>query len=49
MVERFLVLVCVVGCMAQLECPSCGRDLYKRHCKDVCPVHGVVYDCSDLF
>lgn len=30
-------------------CPSCGAHLYKRHCKYVCPQHGVVYDCSDPF
>ncbi|WP_247001110.1 HVO_2523 family zinc finger protein [Halosolutus gelatinilyticus] len=30
-------------------CPRCERPLYKRHCKYVCPQHGVVYDCSDTF
>ncbi|SDQ86930.1 HVO_2523 family zinc finger protein [Natronobacterium texcoconense] len=30
-------------------CPQCGEPLYKRHCKYVCPQHGVVYDCSDTF
>jgi len=23
--------------------------MYRRHCKYVCPKHGVVYDCSDTF
>jgi len=23
--------------------------MYHRHCKYVCPAHGVVYDCSDTF
>jgi len=23
--------------------------MIHRHCKYVCPVHGVVYDCSDTF
>jgi predicted RNA-binding Zn-ribbon protein involved in translation (DUF1610 family) len=30
-------------------CPQCGSMLYARHCKYVCPNHGVVYDCSDTF
>jgi uncharacterized Zn finger protein (UPF0148 family) len=30
-------------------CPMCGADLFKRHCKYVCPQHGVVVDCSDPF
>ncbi|WP_342210804.1 MULTISPECIES: HVO_2523 family zinc finger protein [Halorhabdus] len=30
-------------------CPRCGRPLFERHCKYVCPVHGVVYDCADTF
>ncbi|WP_135829366.1 HVO_2523 family zinc finger protein [Halorussus halobius] len=30
-------------------CPVCGEPLYSRHCKYVCPQHGVVYDCSDTF
>jgi len=29
------------------RCPACGAGLYRRHCKQVCPNHGVVYDCSD--
>ncbi len=31
------------------SCPYCEAHLYKRHCKYVCPQHGVVYDCSDPF
>jgi hypothetical protein len=23
--------------------------MYRRHCKYVCPQHGVVFDCSDTF
>lgn len=30
-------------------CPRCGEAMIHRHCKYVCPVHGVVYDCSDTF
>ncbi|MDZ7850332.1 MAG: HVO_2523 family zinc finger protein [Halodesulfurarchaeum sp.] len=30
-------------------CPACDRVLYSRHCKYVCPNHGVVFDCSDPF
>ncbi|WP_089384108.1 HVO_2523 family zinc finger protein [Halorubrum vacuolatum] len=30
-------------------CPLCGTPMYHRHCKYVCPSHGVVYDCSDTF
>ncbi|WP_247729310.1 HVO_2523 family zinc finger protein [Halovivax limisalsi] len=30
-------------------CPHCEAGMYKRHCKYVCPNHGVVYDCSDPF
>jgi len=30
-------------------CPHCDAALYKRHCKYVCPNHGVVMDCSDTF
>jgi len=30
-------------------CPLCDRQMYSRHCKYVCPEHGVVYDCSDTF
>ena len=31
------------------SCPMCGTGMYKRHCKYVCPQHGVVVDCSDPF
>jgi len=30
-------------------CPACGDAMYRRHCKYVCPRHGVVYDCADTF
>jgi predicted RNA-binding Zn-ribbon protein involved in translation (DUF1610 family) len=30
-------------------CPLCGVGMARRHCKYVCPNHGVVYDCSDTF
>ena len=30
-------------------CPACGAAMDRRHCKYVCPRHGVVYDCSDTF
>jgi len=30
-------------------CPHCDRPMFHRHCKYVCPQHGVVYDCSDTF
>lgn len=30
-------------------CPLCETPMYHRHCKYVCPEHGVVYDCSDTF
>ncbi|MFB6089546.1 MAG: HVO_2523 family zinc finger protein [Halobellus sp.] len=30
-------------------CPLCDRSMARRHCKYVCPEHGVVYDCSDTF
>jgi uncharacterized Zn finger protein (UPF0148 family) len=30
-------------------CPLCETPMYRRHCKYVCPSHGVVYDCSDTF
>ena len=30
-------------------CPACERPMIHRHCKYVCPEHGVVYDCSDTF
>jgi len=30
-------------------CPICDAALYRRHCKYVCPNHGVVMDCADTF
>jgi len=30
-------------------CPLCESPMYHRHCKYICPSHGVVYDCSDTF
>jgi hypothetical protein len=30
-------------------CPICEASLRPRHCKYVCPNHGVVVDCSDPF
>jgi hypothetical protein len=30
-------------------CPLCATPMFRRHCKYVCPRHGVVYDCSDTF
>ena len=30
-------------------CPLCETPMYHRHCKYVCPQHGVVYDCADTF
>ena len=31
------------------NCPQCERTLFERHCKYVCPAHGVIFDCSDPF
>jgi hypothetical protein len=30
-------------------CPMCETPMYHRHCKYVCPDHGVVFDCADTF
>ncbi len=30
-------------------CPYCGASMNHRHCKYVCPEHGVVFDCADTF
>lgn len=30
-------------------CPFCGASMDHRHCKYVCPEHGVVMDCADTF
>ena len=27
----------------------CAEPMLHRHCKYVCPQHGVIYDCSDTF
>ncbi|WP_316043095.1 MULTISPECIES: HVO_2523 family zinc finger protein [Haloplanus] len=31
------------------RCPRCETAMHRRHCKYVCPNHGVVFDCSDTF
>lgn len=31
------------------RCPHCAERLLSRHCKYVCPQHGVVMDCGDTF
>ncbi|MFB6170027.1 MAG: HVO_2523 family zinc finger protein [Haloarculaceae archaeon] len=31
------------------RCPICEEPMFKRHCKYVCPQHGVIVDCSDPF
>ncbi|WP_205427164.1 HVO_2523 family zinc finger protein [Halorussus sp. MSC15.2] len=30
-------------------CPICEESMYHRHCKYVCPNHGVIMDCADTF
>ncbi len=30
-------------------CPICEEPMYHRHCKYVCPNHGVIMDCADTF
>ncbi|UPV76297.1 hypothetical protein M0R89_02305 [Halorussus limi] len=30
-------------------CPICEQPMYHRHCKYVCPQHGVIMDCADTF
>jgi hypothetical protein len=37
------------GTVPGRPCPHCGASMTHRHCKYVCPEHGVVYDCSDTF
>jgi hypothetical protein len=37
------------GASRSRPCPLCGAGMARRHCKYVCPNHGVVYDCSDTF
>jgi len=31
------------------RCPQCDAELFERHCKYVCPHHGVIMDCGDTF
>ncbi len=31
------------------QCPICESYMFKRHCKFICPSHGVILDCSDPF
>jgi len=38
-----------MGDAAGRPCPMCDRPMTHRHCKYVCPEHGVVYDCSYTF
>ncbi|ELZ93963.1 hypothetical protein C440_10098 [Haloferax mucosum ATCC BAA-1512] len=40
---------CVVESPKGRPCPICETSMHHRHCKYVCPEHGVVYDCSDTF
>ncbi|QLG63300.1 HVO_2523 family zinc finger protein [Halorarum salinum] len=37
------------GSVRTRPCPLCGVSMEHRHCKYVCPRHGVVMDCSDTF
>ncbi|WP_394742199.1 HVO_2523 family zinc finger protein [Natronococcus roseus] len=37
------------GAAGAPTCPHCEAPMFKRHCKYVCPQHGVVIDCSDPF
>jgi hypothetical protein len=30
-------------------CPICETPMYSRHCKYVCPQHGIIMDCADTF
>jgi Fe-S-cluster-containing hydrogenase component 2 len=39
----------IVSMSEQPACPHCEAALFKRHCKYVCPQHGVVMDCGDTF
>nr|WP_303646691.1 HVO_2523 family zinc finger protein [Halorussus salinus] len=27
----------------------CETPMYSRHCKYVCPQHGIIMDCADTF
>ncbi|ELZ78318.1 HVO_2523 family zinc finger protein [Haloferax larsenii] len=40
---------CTLDAPKGRPCPFCGASMSHRHCKYVCPEHGVVYDCSDTF
>ncbi|RYJ14508.1 hypothetical protein ELS19_11460 [Halogeometricum borinquense] len=54
----YLRIPFIAGCVTDSEstetvpgrpCPFCGTSMAHRHCKYVCPTHGVIYDCSDTF
>jgi predicted RNA-binding Zn-ribbon protein involved in translation (DUF1610 family) len=47
--RREVVSVDTDGVTGGRPCPACGAAMDRRHCKYVCPRHGVVYDCSDTF
>lgn len=47
--RREVVSVDSDGVTGGRPCPACGATMDRRHCKYVCPRHGVVYDCSDTF
>ena len=38
-----------VGGTGGRPCPICEEPMYHRHCKYVCPNHGVIMDCADTF
>ena len=40
---------CTIESPRGRPCPICGASMNHRHCKYICPEHGVVYDCSDTF
>ena len=29
------------------NCPICGHTTYKIKCKIICPIHNIIWDCSD--
>ncbi|RBI64110.1 hypothetical protein DMJ13_06350 [halophilic archaeon] len=39
----------VADAPAGRPCPTCDEPTFRRHCKYVCPNHGVVMDCGDTF
>lgn len=39
----------VVTAAGGRPCPVCEEAMYHRHCKYVCPNHGVIMDCADTF